>query len=89
MDCVTFHLLSVFWSDTAETQQFCINNGLNKPNRVPIRRFVQRFQQLNGYLDLLSCLLYSECTTKLTKEVEPFDDADLVSHIIRMVLKCW
>jgi hypothetical protein len=34
---------------------------LKKPNRVPIRQFVQRVQQLNGYLDLLPCLLYSEC----------------------------
>jgi hypothetical protein len=76
MDCMTFHLLSVFWSDAAETQQFYICNGLKKPNRVPIRQFVQRVQQLNGYLDLLPCLFYSECTTKLTKEVEPFDDAD-------------
>jgi hypothetical protein len=42
MDCVTFHLLSVFRSDVAETQQFYISNGLKKPNRVLIRQFVQR-----------------------------------------------
>ena len=59
MDCVTFHLLSVFQSDAAETQQFYISNGLKKPNRVPIRQFVQRIQQLNGYLDLLTFLFYS------------------------------
>ena len=69
MDCVTFHLLSVFRSDAAETQRFYISNGLKKPNRVPIRQFVQRIQQLNSYLDLLPCLFYSECTTKLTKVV--------------------
>ena len=34
--CITFHLLMVFWSDAAETQQFYISNGLKKPNRVPI-----------------------------------------------------
>ena len=73
MDCVTFHLLSVFWSDVAETQQFDISNGLKKPNRVPIRQFVQRVQQLNGHLDLLPCLFYSECATKLTKVVELFN----------------
>ena len=76
MDCVTFHLLSVFRSDAAETQHFYISNGLKKPNRVPIRQFVQRVQQLNGYLHLLPCLFYSERATKLTKEVEPFDDAN-------------
>ena len=62
---------------------------MKKPNRVPIRQFVQRVQQLNGYLHLLPCLFYSERATKLTKEVEPFDDADLASHILRMVPKHW
>ncbi len=42
MDCVTFHLLTVFRSDAAETQQFYISNRLKKPNHVPIRQFVQR-----------------------------------------------
>ena len=91
MDCVTFHLLSVFWSDTTETHPFYISNVLKKPNRVPIRQFLQRVQQLYGYLDLLPCLFYSERATKLTKVVEPFNfnDADLASHILRMVPKHW
>ena len=60
----------------SETQQFYISNGLKKPNRVPIRQFEQRVQQLNGYLDLLPCLFYSEHVTKLTKVVGPFNDPD-------------
>ena len=55
----------------------------------PIRQFVHRVHQLNGYLGLLPCLFYSEHATKLTKVVELFDDADLASHILRMVLKHW
>jgi hypothetical protein len=86
MDCVTFHLLLVFRSDAAESQHFYISK---KPNRVPIRHFVQRVQQLNGYLHLLPGLFYSASATKRTKEVEPFDDADLASHILRMVPKHW
>ena len=82
---MTFHLLSVFQSDAAETQQFYISNGLKKPNRVPTRQFVQRVQQLNGYLDLLPCLFYSRHMTKLTKVVATIDDPDLTSHILRMV----
>jgi hypothetical protein len=89
MDCVTFHLLTVFRSDAAETERFYISNGLKKPNRVPIRQFVQRIQQLNGYLNLLPCLFYSERATKLTKAVQSFDDPDLASHILRMVPKQW
>ena len=68
MDCMTFYLLSVFRSDAAETQHFYISNGLKKPNRVPIRQFVQRIQQQNNYLHLLPCLFYSKRATKLTKE---------------------
>jgi hypothetical protein len=88
-DCVTFHLLSVFRPDAAETQRFYISNGLKKPNRVPIRQFTQRVQQLNGYLHLLPCLYFSERATKNTKPVELFDDADLASHILRMVPRNW
>ena len=50
---------------------------------------MQKVQQLNGYLDLLPCLFYSEHATKLTKVVEPFNDADLASHILRMAPKHW
>ncbi len=89
MDCITFHLLTVFQSDTAETQCFYISNELKKPNQVPIRQFVQRIQQLIGYLDLLPCLFYSEHATKLTKVVQAFDDADLASHILQMVPRNW
>ena len=44
MDCVTFHLLTVFQSDAAKTQHFYKSNLLKKPNWVPIRQFVQRIQ---------------------------------------------
>ena len=50
---------------------------------------MQRIQHLNGYLDLLSCLFYSERATKLTKVVQAFDDIDLASHILLMVPRNW
>ncbi len=62
---------------------------LKKPNQVPIRQFVQKIQQLYGYLDLLPCLFYSEYATKLAKVVHAFNDADLASHILQMVPKHW
>ena len=89
MDCITFHLLTVFQSDVAKTQQFYISNRLKKPNRVPIRQFEQGIQQLNGYLNLLPCLFYSEHVTKLTKAAQSFNDTDLASHILRMVPRRW
>ena len=51
---------------------FLHQQWIKKSNRVPIQQFVHRIQQLNGYLDLLPCLYYSGCATKLTKVVKPF-----------------
>jgi len=76
MDCVTFHLLMVFRNDVVETQHFYISNELRKPNSVSIQQFMQRIQQLNGYLDLLPCLYYSNRKNKLTKVVKSFDNMD-------------
>ncbi len=89
LECVQLHLQTVFRTDAAEQERFYISNGLKKPNRVPIRDFVQRIQRLNGYLDLLPCLFHSSKAAKSTKVCGPFDDADLASHILRMVPRNW
>ena len=82
MDCVTFHLLTIFQCNTAKIQHFYISNGLKKPNQVPMRQFMQRIQQLNGYLDILPCHFYLEHATMLTNVVQAFDDANLTGHIL-------
>ena len=82
MECVTFHLLTVFCNDMAKEQRYYIDNGLKKPNRVPIRQFVQCVQQLNDYLELLPCLYQSNWATLATKKVGPIHNADLAGHIL-------
>jgi len=78
------------WSDdVAEMQRFYISNGLKKPNWVSIRDFFHRIQHLNRYLDLLSCLYYSSMASKSMKIIGPFDDANLASHILKMVTRTW
>ncbi len=47
-DCVMFHLLTVFPDNTAEQERYYITNVLKKPQRVSIRQFVQRVEQLNS-----------------------------------------
>ncbi len=89
MECVTFHLLTMFHNDAAEAQRYYICNGLKKPNRVPIRQFVQCIQQLNDYLELLPFLYQSNWATPATKKVGPIDDADLAGHILRMCPGTW
>ena len=59
LECVTFHLQSVFRPDAAEAVKFYITNTLKKPNRVPIRQFFVRVEQLNSYLENLPSLFQS------------------------------
>eukprot|EP00804_Cyclotella_cryptica_P020672 CCRYP_003485-RA/>CCRYP_003485-RA protein AED:0.36 eAED:0.36 QI:0/-1/0/1/-1/1/1/0/147 len=66
MECVTFHLLTVFRNDSAKTERSYISNGLKKPNQVPIGQFVQCVQQLNDYLELLPCLYQTNLATPAT-----------------------
>ncbi len=49
-DCITFHLLDMFPNYAAEQQCSYISNVLTKPQRVPVRYFFQRVEQLTSYL---------------------------------------
>ena len=57
--CVTFHLQQVFRHVVVEALKYYITNTLRKPNRIPIHQFLVRVEQLNSYLETLSCLYYS------------------------------
>ena len=89
LECVTFHLLQVFRHDAGETLKYYITNTLKKPNRVPIRQFFVRVEQLNSYLETLPCLYYSPKANQATKQVLPLDDADLAAHLLRMCPAKW
>ena len=41
LECVTFHLQSVFHPDAAEAVKFYITNTLKKPKWVPIQQFIR------------------------------------------------
>ena len=75
-------------NNTSETQRYYSSNCLKKPNTMPIRQFVKRVQQLNGYPELVPCLLYSPQTTKFTKKLGPFEDQDLASHFLECTQVC-
>ncbi len=49
LECVTFHLHSVFCPDAAEEVKFYITNILKKPNKVLICQFFVHMKQLNSY----------------------------------------
>lgn len=88
-DCVNFHLLTVFRTDAAERQKIYISNTLKKPQRVQVRYFFQRVEQLNGYLRHLPCLYNSPYASPVTSSVMPFDDAELANLLLRMCPDTW
>eukprot|EP00804_Cyclotella_cryptica_P004891 CCRYP_004940-RA/>CCRYP_004940-RA protein AED:0.36 eAED:0.84 QI:0/0/0/1/1/1/2/0/428 len=88
-ECVTFHLLQVFRHDAGKALKYYITNTLKKPNRVSIRQFFVRVEQLNSYLETLPCLYYSPKANQATKKVLPLDDADLATHLLRMCPAKW
>jgi hypothetical protein len=88
-DCITHHLLTVFTIDSAERQKFYISNFLKKPQRVMVRAFFTRVEQLNSYIKLLPGLYNSPKAGPATKPVEPFDEAELASQLLRMCPESW
>jgi hypothetical protein len=53
--CIMFHLLTVFPNNTAEQEKYYLSNLLKKPQRVGVRLFVQRVEQLYAYIVQLPC----------------------------------
>jgi hypothetical protein len=89
-DCVMFHLLTMFPNNTAEQERYYITNVLKKPQRVSIRQFVQRVEQLNSYVSQLPCWFYSPSVKVKTVPANvSFPEADLASHVLRMCPYTW
>ena len=89
-DCVMFHLLTVFPNNAAEQERYYITNVLKKPQRVSIRQFLQRVEQLNSYIAQLPCWYYSPSVKVKTVPMNvAFPEADLASHVLRMCPYTW
>ena len=88
-DCVTMHLQTVFPEDAAERQRLYISNVLKKPQRVPVRYFFQRLEQLNSYLSHLPGTYDSPRANTATRKIESYDEAELAEAALRMVPESW
>jgi hypothetical protein len=49
-NCVMFRLLTAFPINAAEQEKYYISNVLKKPQRINVRQFVHRVEQLNTYI---------------------------------------
>jgi hypothetical protein len=89
-DCVMFHLLIAFPINAAEQEKYYITNVLKKPQRVNVRQFVCRVEQLNAYIAQMPCFYYSPNANASTKpENFPFPEAELGAHVLRMCPLAW
>ena len=85
-----FHLLTVFPINAAEQEKYHISNVLKKPQRVNVRQFVHRVEQLNAYIAQMPCFYYSPKANASTKpENIPFTEAELGAHVLRMCPIQW
>ena len=84
-NCVMFHLLTAFPINAAEQEKYYITNVLQKPQRINIRQFVHRVEQLNAYIAQMPCFYYSLNANASTKpENVLFLEAELGAHVLRM-----
>jgi hypothetical protein len=89
-DCVMFHLLTAFLINAAEQKKHYITNVLKKPQRINVRQFVRRVEQLNAYIAQMACFYYSPNANASTKpENYPFPEAKLGAHVLCMCPLAW
>jgi hypothetical protein len=89
-DCTMFHLLTAFPINAAEQEKYYITNVLNKPQRINVRQFVWRVEQLNAYIAQMPCFYYSPNANASTKpENVLFTKAELGAHVLHMCPLMW
>ncbi len=91
-DCLELHKLTVFSPDAAKRQRYYyIQQGIRKPQRASVRQFIQRMQQLSGYLEFLPPTLKnsSKAVATTKKGNVPFEAADLASVILAALPLSW
>ena len=81
IDCVVFHLLSVFLHDAAEQQKYYISHYIRKLRRIPIRNFADRIENPNSYIPLLPGLIDSPQGANI-KRVEALDEPELAQLLL-------
>ncbi len=87
---IMFHLLTAFPINAAEQEMYYISNVLKKPQRINVRQFVRRVEQLNAYIAQMPCFYYSPNANASTKpENVPFTEGELGSHVLRMCPFQW
>ncbi len=88
-ECTVHHLRTVFKEDAAEQQRLYLSNTIKKPQRVSIRAFFTRVEQLNGYIKYLPSVHDSRQAAATSKPAAPYDEAELAGMLLRMCPDTW
>lgn len=88
-ECTVHHLRTVFKEDAAEQQKLYLSNTVRKPQRVSIRAFFTRVEQLNGYIKYLPTVHDSRQAAATSKPAAPYDEAELAGMLLRMCPDTW
>jgi hypothetical protein len=89
LECTVFHLQTVFDEDAAERQQIYISSHVKKPQRVTVRAFFTRVEQLNNYVKYLPSIYNSPKATESTQLAIPYTEAQLAVQLLRMCPVHW
>jgi hypothetical protein len=67
-----------------------MTNVLQKPQRINVRQFVGRVEQLDAYIAQMQCFYYSPNANASTKPKNVlFTEAELGAHVLRMCHIQW
>jgi hypothetical protein len=83
MDCVKFHVLTVFSHDDAEHQKYYISHYLKKSRKISYRNFCNRIEQLNSYIPYLPGSIDSPQGANM-KRATALDEPELAQLILRL-----
>jgi hypothetical protein len=90
LDCLDLHKLTVFSADTAERQQFYIQQAVHKPQRATVQQNISRMGVLVDYFKHLPTLKDSSKAVPTTKKGNiPFGKADLAAIVLSSVPMSW
>ncbi len=90
LDCLKLQKLIVFSADTAEKQQFYIQQAVCKPQRATVRQHILQMGVLNDYVRHLPTLKdSSKAVPTMKKGNIPFGKADLATIVLSSAPMSW
>ena len=84
LDCIKLHKLTIFSCDAAKLQRYYMQQGMKKPQRIPVCQYMLWLGLLKNYLAHLPTVKDSPVAVEdTTKDNVPFDKAALAGIILK------